>query len=93
MNSIGTSVIQNIYSNTTDNFIWVQAFGYLTDSPLADENATFSVALTAIYGKVNSSSSFTNVVLRNGTEKPVMFVNHTDITSGAYGIGYEQILY
>jgi hypothetical protein len=42
------------------------------------------------YGGINNSNSFLNYVLRNGTEKPVMFINHTDITSGTYGIGYKK---
>ncbi|CAF0916171.1 unnamed protein product [Rotaria sp. Silwood1] len=83
----GTSAMLNTFSNTTDNFIIVQANGYLTDSPLAEENSTFSMVLTAIYGGINVSNSFSNVVSRNGTERPIMFVNHTDITSGIYGIG------
>ena len=33
------------------------------------------------------TNSYTDVVYRDGTEHPVMFVNHTDITSGIYGIG------
>ncbi|CAF2512453.1 unnamed protein product [Rotaria sp. Silwood2] len=83
----GTSAMLNTFSNITDNFIVVQANGYLTDSPLAEENSTFSVVLTAIYGGINVSNSFLSVVSRNGTEQPIMFINHTDITSGSYGIG------
>ncbi|CAF3632430.1 unnamed protein product [Rotaria sordida] len=83
----GTSAMKNIFSNTTDNFIFIQANGYLTDSPLAEENFAFNVVLTAIYGGINVSNSFSNVVTRDGTEQPIMFVNHTDITSGIYGIG------
>ncbi len=88
---IGTSVIQNTFSNTTDNFIFVQATGYLTDSPSAESNDVFKLGLTATYGGINISNTFLNVVWRNGTEKPIMSVNHTDITSGVYGIGLENI--
>lgn len=42
------------------------------------------------YGGINNSNSFSSYVSRNGTEKPVMFINHTDITSGTYGIGYKN---
>ncbi|CAF3641121.1 unnamed protein product, partial [Rotaria sp. Silwood2] len=77
-----TSAMLNTFSNITDNFIVVQANGYLTDSPLAEENSTFSVVLTAIYGGINVSNSFLNVVSRNGTEQPIMFINHTYITIG-----------
>ncbi|CAF2076674.1 unnamed protein product [Rotaria magnacalcarata] len=83
----GTSIMQNSSSNATDNSIFVQATGYLTDSPLAEANFTFHIALTATYGTTNSSNSCSDVVLRNGTEQPIMFVNRTDITSGNYGIG------
>ncbi|CAF4750824.1 unnamed protein product, partial [Rotaria magnacalcarata] len=79
--------MQNSSSNATDNSIFVQATGYLTDSPLAEANFTFHIALTATYGTTNSSNSCSDVVLRNGTEQPIMFVNRTDITSGNYGIG------
>ena len=81
----------NTFSSTTDNFIFVQATGYLTDSPSAEQNNFFQVALTASYGGINVSTSYSNVVSRNGTEKPVMFVNHTDITTGIYGIGYAEV--
>jgi hypothetical protein len=77
----------NTFSNTTDNFISIQAIGYLTDSPTAEQNTGFNVVLTANYGGHNLTTSYSDVVSRNGTEKPVMFVNHTDITSGIYGIG------
>ncbi len=87
MDWIGSSVILNTFSNTTDNFIVVQATGYLTDSPSAEANNFFKLVLTTNYGGINNSNSFTDVVSRNGTEKPVMFINHTDITSGTYGIG------
>jgi hypothetical protein len=79
--------MQNTFSNTTDNFIFVRATGYLTDSPLAEQNYAFSIGLTATYGGSNLSQSFSNVVSRNGTERPIMLVNHTDITSGVYGLG------
>lgn len=79
--------MQNSFSNTTDNSILVQATGYLTDNPSAEQGFTFNVGLTAIFGTTNSSNLYSDVVVRNGTERPVMFVNHTDITSGSYGIG------
>ncbi|CAF3743558.1 unnamed protein product [Rotaria socialis] len=83
----GTSILQNSSSSATDNYIFVQAIGYLTDSPLAEANFSFNIALTATYGAMNSSNSFSDIVLRNGTEEPIMFINRTDITSGTYGIG------
>ncbi len=78
----------NNFSNTTDNFIYVQATGYLTDSPSAEQNNFFKVMLSATYGGTSVSASYSDVVSRNGTEQPVMLINHTDITSGSYGIGY-----
>lgn len=81
----------NTFSNTTDNFIFVKATGYLTDSPSAEQNNNFNVVLTTNYGGIISSNSYSNFVSRNGTERPVMFVNHTDITNGTYGIGYGKI--
>jgi hypothetical protein len=59
----------------------------LTDSPSAEANYSFSIGLNATYGGITVSQSYSDVVQRNGTEKPVMLVNHTDITSGVYGIG------
>ncbi len=59
----------------------------MTDSPLAETNYAFSIGLTATYGAITVSQSYSDVVQRNGTEKPVILVNHTDITSGVYGIG------
>lgn len=91
INKIGTTAIQNTFSNATDNYIWVQTQGYLTDSPSAEANFTFSVSLTTIYAGINISTSFSNVVSRNGTERPIISVNHTDITSGVYGVGYENL--
>ncbi|CAF4036975.1 unnamed protein product [Adineta steineri] len=83
----GVSLIQNNFSNLTDNFIYVQATGYLTDCPAAEQNTTFTVGLNAMYAGNNISKTYSQVVARNGTEKPVMLVNHTDITSGNYGMG------
>ena len=80
----------NNFSNATDNYIYVQATGYLTDSPSAEQNNFFQVMLTANYGGSTVTASYSDVVVRNGTEQPVMLVNHTDITSGTYGIGYED---
>lgn len=77
----------NNFSNTTDNFIVVQATGYLTDSPSAEENNAFQVALSALYGGINVSAAFASVVSRNGTERPIILINRTDITSGSYGVG------
>jgi hypothetical protein len=54
---------------------------------LAEQNYAFNVVLQATFGGINISNSFSSVVVRNGTEEPVMFVNHTDITSGVYGLG------
>lgn len=79
----------NTFSNTTDNFIVVQATGYLTDSPSAEENNAFQVALRASFGGINVSAVYANVVARNGTERPIILVNRTDIISGSYGVGYE----
>jgi hypothetical protein len=78
------------FSNATDNYIYVQATGYLTDCPSAEQNNFFQVMLTANYGASTLTASYSDVVTRNGTEQPVMLVNHTDITSGTYGIGYED---
>ncbi|CAF0926773.1 unnamed protein product [Adineta steineri] len=83
----GVSLMQNNFSNLTDNFIYVQATGYLTDCPAAEQNTTFTVGLNAMYAGHNISKTYSQVVARNGTEKPVMLVNHTDITSGNYGMG------
>lgn len=77
----------NNFSIATDNFIDVQATGYLTDSPAAEENTGFDVILKATFGGNNISTSFQNIVSRNGTEQPIMYVNRTDLTSGPYGIG------
>lgn len=77
----------NTFPNATDNFIIVEATGYLTDSPSAEQNNAFQVVLSASYAGANMSTTFVNVVSRNGTERPVMTVNRTDITSGSYGIG------
>jgi hypothetical protein len=61
--------------------------GYLTDCPAAEQNNSFKLVLTANYGGITVSNSFSDVVVRNGTEQPVIDVNHTDITTGPYGIG------
>ena len=74
-------------SNATDNFIYLQATGYLTDSPLAEENFGFDFVLMANYGSMNISTSYSHQVVRNGTERPVMYINHTDLSSGNYGSG------
>lgn len=80
-------MILNNFVNTTDNFIVVEATGYLTDSPSAEENNAFQVVLSASYSGANVSTAFASVVSRNGTERPVILVNRTDITSGSYGMG------
>jgi hypothetical protein len=74
-------------SNATDNYIFVEATGYLTDSPPAEDNFAFSLNLIALVGNNNVSTSYTHIVTRNGTEKPMMFISHTDLTSGSYGLG------
>ena len=82
--------MKQTFSNATDNFILVQATGYLTDSPSAEQNVPFSLMLTATYGGNNVSTAYSNVVARNGSEQPLMLVSHTDITSGLYMMGYEE---
>lgn len=74
-------------SNTSDNSIVFRASGYLTDSPLAENNFPFALTSTIFFGSNNLSTSYSNIVIRNGTEKPVMILNHTDLTSGPYGLG------
>lgn len=79
--------MQQTSSNASDNTIFIQATGYLTDSPAAENNFPFTVSLTCFFGSANVSASYNHVVRRNGTEKPMMFLNHTDLTSGPYGPG------
>ena len=83
----GTSAMLNNFSNLTDNFITIQATGYLTDSPAAEDNTGFDVILKVTYGGVNMLNSIQDIVSRNGTEQPIMYVNRTDLTSGPYAIG------
>lgn len=84
---LGSSFMQGNSSNTSDNSISFRATGYLTDSPLAENNYPFAFTSTIFFGLNNMSASYSHVVSRNGTEKPVMIFNHTDLTSGPYGLG------
>ena len=84
----GISTIISNFSNATDNFIAVRATGYLTDNPSAETNFAFTVGLTATFVGLNITQTYSNVVSRNGTERPIMIVNRTDLTSGTYLMGY-----
>lgn len=84
----GLSATQGNFSNLTDNFIVVQALGYLTDSPTADTNNSFTMRLLATFAGRNASQSYAHAVMRNGTEKPDMIVTYTQLTSGPYAPGY-----
>lgn len=82
-------MITGNYSNSTDNYIFFEATAYLTDCPGAENNVRFSLQAFVNFGQASTVANYMSQVVRNGSEKPIMFMNRTDLTSGVYGPGLE----
>lgn len=82
-------MITGNYSNSTDNYIFFEATAYLTDCPDAENNVRFSLQAFVNFGQASTVANYMSQVIRNGSEKPIMFMNRTDLTSGVYGPGLE----